>query len=230
MRTINLLFLTFWVVGCAWNPISTTKVYLTLGEGRTLTTLSALPFGIGDKLVLRVASTDGLTVYKEKVYTAPSSNYSLEADNLTEGLAYRALVFYEDGYNQVISMDSRQFFLLGDTQTLTLKLGHAAKIILNTPQYTLFLNSLNPTQFKTSGNAIQLDPGAKIQLNIPSQHASTLTSFEYRVNGGPWTSVNASAQPIITFPTLGIYTIQVRYRQESNGEWLVYTFVISHLV
>jgi len=229
MRAINLLFLTFWVVGCAWNPISTTKVYLTLGEGRTLTTLSALPFGIGDKLVLRVASTDGLTVYKEKVYTAPSSNYSLEADNLTEGLAYRALAFYEDGNYQVISMDSRQFFLLGDTQTLTLKLGHAAKIILYTP-YNSFLNSLNPTQFKTSGNAIQLDAGAKIQLNIPSQHASTLTSFEYRVNGGPWTSVNASAQPIITFPNLGIYTIQVRYRQESNGEWLVYTFVISHLV
>ena len=229
MRAINLLFLTFWVVGCAWNPISTTKVYLTLGEGRTLTTLSDLPFGIGDKLVLRVASTDGLTVYKEKVYSAPSSNYSLEADNLTEGLTYRALAFYEDGNNQVISMDSRQFFLLGDTQTLTLKLGHVAKIILNTPG-NYFLNSSNPTQFKKSLNANQLDAGAKIQLNIPSQHASTLTSFEYRVNGGPWTSVNASAQPIITFPTLGIYTIQVRYRQESNGEWLVYTFVISHLV
>ena len=163
------------------------------------------------------------------MYTAPSSNYSLEADNLTEGLAYRALAFYENGNDQVISMDSRQFFLLGDTQTLTLKLGHVAKIILNTPG-DIFLNSSNPTQFKKSLNALQLDPGAKIQLNIPSQHASTLTSFEYRVNGGPWTSVNASAQPIITFLDYGIYTIQVRYRQESNGEWLVYTFVISHLV
>ena len=63
-----------------------------------------------------------------------------------------------------------------------------AKIILNTPG-NYFLNSSNPTQFKKSLNALQLDPGAKIQLNIPSQHASTLTSFEYRVNGGPWTSV-----------------------------------------
>jgi hypothetical protein len=225
MKIIYYFSLILWLTGCSWITSSNTKIVISLGEERALKKSINLPFGYLELLILRVTSLDGSTIYKEKFFSIPSEAYSLEVDDLAEGNVYRATAIYKN-YSSTQYMDTRQFFLSGFPQTISLYLGHTFSNIefrtLDTN--TLIDNHDYPNIFTSELDKalIESESGVKIILTVPSQHHSSFTTFDYRFNNGVWNTSSIHNSPEIESTTFN--SIQIRYRQESNGEWLLYTF------
>ncbi len=220
---INILL----TVGCALvvEDAGSEVVEISLGGGRTLIPVADLPFAFNDQLVIRIASENGLETFADKIYTAPAERYRLSA-NLERGRLYRASAFYMDGNGGVKGFDTKLFVVGVEDGLLSLRLGHSPKIRLVRPISDFDIVPFKNHLFRYSGSDQPGDSGAKIKFIVNPDHSGTLTSYQYRVNGGTWITQSASAEPTIAFPDLGLYVIQVRYRQESDGAWVVYTFNI----
>jgi hypothetical protein len=225
MKIIYYFSLILWLTGCSWITSSNTKIVISLGEERALEKSINLPFLYMEILRLRVTSLDGTTIYKEKIFYTPSEAYSLEVDDLAEGNVYRATAIYQD-YSSTQYMDTRQFFLSGFPQTISLYLGHTFQTIQFRTRINnyLIVNYSYPGTFTSEldKSLIESESGVKIYLDVPSQHHSSFTTFDYRINNGVWNTSSINNSPEIVSTTYD--SIQIRYRQESNGEWLVYTF------
>jgi len=225
MKIIYYFSLILWLTGCSWITSSNTKIVISLGEERALNKSINLTFDNNELLILRVTSLDGGTIYKEKIFNNPSEAYSLEVDDLAEGNVYRATAIYKN-YSSTQYMDTRQFFLSGFPQTISLYLGHTfEKIEFQTLDTDYSIDTHDYPDIFTSEldkSLIESQSGVKIILTVPSQHHSSFTTFDYRFNNGVWNTSSINNSPEIESTTFN--SIQIRYRQESNGEWLLYTF------
>lgn len=200
-------------------------VEISMGGSRALLSASELPFYAGDELILAVTSVNGLNQFAEKVYNAPSDRYRLSV-NLERGKLYRATALYRDGNAAAKGFDTKLFVAGGEQPILNLHLGHVPKIKLARPNNDTDIIVFTNEVFSYSGLDDQSDPGCKIKFIVTPPHTSTLTQYEYRLNKVLWISQNAADEPILTF-NMGLNIVEVRYRQESDGNWVGYTFNIT---
>lgn len=221
LSIVGIVFVT----ACAWmsDPIAT--VTLSLDEGRAIASVGSLSFGGAASLTIAIRKLDGSPV-AQKTFTNPAPRYELLAQLKPEEV-YRAIAYFTDASNVVTHRDVRLFSPALQKGRLSLRLGHTLRIQLLTPMYDSPLINFSPIQFEFSGQEQQLDPGVKLSFVVPPAHQGTLTQVQYRYDGGPWQTVGVNQQPVISLLTLGLHVIEIRYRQESDGTWIIHKFNIN---
>lgn len=214
------------VTACAGTSDPIATVTVSVDGGRAVASVGSLSFGGSASLTLAIRTLDDSPV-AQKTFTSAAARYDLQAQLKPDGF-YRAIAYFTDANNEVTHLDVRLFSPALQSGRLSLRLGHTLRIQALTPTFqSPLINAFFPHQFHYSGQEQQLDPGVKLGFVVPAAHQGTLTQVQYRLNGGPWQTVGVNQEPQLSLLTLGLHVIEVRYRQESDGVWVVYRFDIT---
>lgn len=221
----------FALSACAvvWEAPSRNWVILSLGGERVLTSVGSLPVGYPHEIGLRVETLDGNLV-QSLTFTQPASSYELSVD-LPPNQLFRAVAYHRNIFSWVSYLDTKIFS--ADRPVVHLRLGHVARLVFYESFDSSFQNSFpvnfddDPRQFQqASFNVVQ--DYVRFSFEVPAEHQDSLTTFEYRVDEGAWTPAAVGVTPVFQVPENTQKTLRVRYRQESDGQWIVRQYLIIH--
>lgn len=214
--------------GCAIG-LTPSRLVVALAEdgSRALTPIESLMNNFinpGDGLYIRVESLESAWS-NQTVRTTPP--FRFETD-LPEGQSlFRVVAYAATGYgNSYLAMDQKIVNVRSQDGPVNvrLRLGHMITYV-NSENITL------PT-FVCHQHLFELDyPQANDTLTLYTDplHSETLTSFSYRLNDGPWqtVAVSGTSAEIDVAYTMGRNVLRFRYFQESDGQPIVYTYVVN---
>lgn len=216
--------------GCAIG-LTPSRLVVALAEdgSRALTPIESVMNNFinpGDGLYIRVESLESAWS-NQTVRTTPP--FRFETD-LPEGQSlFRVVAYAATGYgNSYLAMDQKIVNVQNQSgpTNVRIRLGHIFSSVSSENNSTL---DFTPDKSLYTYGITQEEE--TITVYIDSNHLGTLPFLSYRINEGPWQTVAFDenlyyAEVTATLP-LGPNVIRLRYFQESDGQPIVYTFVVN---
>lgn len=231
LKMISILSLVV-VASCAWEQPGGKVTLVMSGRGRDLLASTNLSFSTSQSLVLKLTDYEG-KVIAQKSWTQTAAEYRLEADGLIYGNSYRAMALLTDTEhyyppNLVTHMDVKEFLYLGQRLALNLRLGHTfADLEISTDYIGVDIIEFDSQKFSYPG--LTVDPmDTQIQIfPFNDYHPSSFNEFEYSFNGSAFATITDFNSSTNLPLKIGKNLLVIRYRQESDNQFVTYRFEIT---